>query len=100
MTSLYDPRDAADISRLIAGYPLAWIVSRDFHASPLPLLAETGANGAVTALFGVVFVGLELYEFAHLVHEGAGRSAAPSCRLSSPWWARTDCTSRSASSGW
>ena len=52
MTSLYDPRDAADISRLIAGYPLAWLVSRDFHASPLPLIAETDANGAVTALFG------------------------------------------------
>jgi cytochrome o ubiquinol oxidase subunit III len=27
---------------------------------------------AVTGLFGVAFVGLELYEFAHLIHEGAG----------------------------
>jgi len=27
---------------------------------------------AVTALFGAAFVGLELYEFAHLIHEGAG----------------------------
>jgi cytochrome o ubiquinol oxidase subunit III len=27
---------------------------------------------AVTALFGIAFVGLELYEFAHLLHEGAG----------------------------
>lgn len=27
---------------------------------------------AVTALFGIAFVGLELYEFAHLIHEGAG----------------------------
>ena len=26
----------------------------------------------VTALFGIAFVGLELYEFAHLIHEGAG----------------------------
>jgi len=26
----------------------------------------------VTALFGMAFVGLELYEFAHLIHEGAG----------------------------
>ena len=26
---------------------------------------------AVTGLFGVAFVGLELYEFAHLIHEGA-----------------------------
>ncbi|QCB55292.1 FMN-binding negative transcriptional regulator [Sphingopyxis sp. PAMC25046] len=52
MTSLYDPRDAADVGRLIADYPLAWLVSRDFHASPLPLIAETDANGMVTALFG------------------------------------------------
>jgi cytochrome o ubiquinol oxidase subunit 3 len=27
---------------------------------------------AVTALLGAVFIGLELYEFAHLIHEGAG----------------------------
>ncbi|HEX4870415.1 MAG TPA: cytochrome o ubiquinol oxidase subunit III [Moraxellaceae bacterium] len=26
----------------------------------------------VTALFGLAFVGVELYEFAHLIHEGAG----------------------------
>ncbi|HET6525673.1 FMN-binding negative transcriptional regulator [Sphingopyxis sp.] len=52
MTAPYEPRDAADVSQLISDYPLAWLVSRDFHASPLPLLAETGANGSVTALFG------------------------------------------------
>nr|WP_315431331.1 cytochrome o ubiquinol oxidase subunit III [uncultured Albidiferax sp.] len=27
---------------------------------------------AVTGLFGLAFIGLELYEFAHLLHEGAG----------------------------
>ena len=27
---------------------------------------------AVTGLFGAAFLGLELYEFAHLIHEGAG----------------------------
>jgi cytochrome o ubiquinol oxidase subunit 3 len=26
----------------------------------------------VTALFGLTFVGIELYEFAHLIHDGAG----------------------------
>ena len=52
MTSPYEPRDAADISQLVADYPLAWLVSRDFHASPLPLIAETDASGAVAALFG------------------------------------------------
>ncbi len=35
----------------------------------------------VTGIFGLVFLGLELYEFAHLIHEGAGptRSAFLSC---------------------
>lgn len=52
MTSIYDPRDAADIRQLIAEYPLAWVVSGAFHASPLPLIAETDDRGHVVALFG------------------------------------------------
>lgn len=52
MTTLYDPRDASDIGQLIAEYPLAWIISGAFHASPLPLIAETDDSGAVVALFG------------------------------------------------
>jgi cytochrome o ubiquinol oxidase subunit 3 len=27
---------------------------------------------AITALFGIAFISVELYEFAHLIHEGAG----------------------------
>ncbi|WP_426124284.1 cytochrome o ubiquinol oxidase subunit III [Pararhizobium sp. PWRC1-1] len=34
--------------------------------------AETLFWLAVTGLFGAAFIGLELYEFAHLIHEGAG----------------------------
>lgn len=52
MTGRYAPRAAADIARLIADYPLAWLASRDFHASPLPLIAEIDDSGAVVALFG------------------------------------------------
>lgn len=52
MTALYDPRDAADVRQLIAEYPLAWMVSGAFHASPLPLIAETDDGGTVVALFG------------------------------------------------
>ncbi|KTE05348.1 FMN-binding negative transcriptional regulator [Sphingopyxis sp. H115] len=52
MTNLYAPRSAADIVQLVADYPLAWLVSRDFHASPLPLLAETDDSGAIVALLG------------------------------------------------
>lgn len=52
MTGPFDPQSAADIARLVADHPLAWLVSRDFHASPLPLIAECDDAGAVTALFG------------------------------------------------
>jgi cytochrome o ubiquinol oxidase subunit 3 len=34
--------------------------------------AETLFWLAVTGLFGAAFLGLELYEFVHLIHEGAG----------------------------
>ena len=34
--------------------------------------AETLFWLGVTGLFGLAFLGLELYEFAHLIHEGAG----------------------------
>ncbi|TBY49932.1 cytochrome o ubiquinol oxidase subunit III [Rhizobium leguminosarum] len=34
--------------------------------------AETLFWLAVTGLFGAAFIGLELYEFIHLIHEGAG----------------------------
>jgi len=52
MTDLYTPRGPADIARLIAEYPLAWVISGAFHASPLPLIAEVDDEGAVIALFG------------------------------------------------
>ncbi|MBV9842504.1 MAG: FMN-binding negative transcriptional regulator [Sphingomonadaceae bacterium] len=52
---IFVPRDSADIARLIAEYPLAWIVSMGAEGSAatvLPLLAETDAAGEVVALFG------------------------------------------------
>lgn len=52
MTAPFEPRSAGDAARLIAGYPLAWLVSRAFHSSPLPLLAETDDSGAIVSLFG------------------------------------------------
>ena len=47
-----EPRDLVD---LIAAYPLGWVVSggpADFAATPLPLLAETDAQGGIVSLFG------------------------------------------------
>jgi transcriptional regulator len=55
MTTRFEPRDASDLTRLIADYPLAWIVSTqiaDVCATPLPLLAETDSAGEVVALLG------------------------------------------------
>ncbi|UKK85167.1 FMN-binding negative transcriptional regulator [Sphingopyxis sp. BSN-002] len=52
MTTPFEPRSAGDAARLIADYPLAWLVSRAFHSSPLPLIAETDDSGAIVSLFG------------------------------------------------
>jgi transcriptional regulator len=49
---IFAPRSAADVVRMIAANPLAWIISRDFRATPLPLLAESDGNGAIIALLG------------------------------------------------
>jgi len=51
----FEPRSDANLVRLIAEYPLAWVVSSGaagFRATPLPLLGETDAAGRVVALFG------------------------------------------------
>jgi cytochrome o ubiquinol oxidase subunit 3 len=55
---------------------------------------------AITGLLGAGFIFLELREFLHLISIGPARSAARSCRRSSPWSAPTACTSPPASSGW
>ena len=48
----FTPRTPADVLALIEAHPLAWVVSRDFKATPLPLLAETDAQGKIVSLFG------------------------------------------------
>ena len=53
--SLFVPRSDADVLKLIRDFPLAWVVSNGpdgFAATPLPLLAETGPDGAIVSLFG------------------------------------------------
>ncbi|WP_162806659.1 FMN-binding negative transcriptional regulator [Sphingosinicella terrae] len=52
MTDPFAPRTTSDILRLIREHPLAWVVAADFQAAPLPLLAETDAEGGIAALFG------------------------------------------------
>lgn len=51
----YEPRSEADLLRLIAEHPLAWVVSQGaagFAATPLPLLAETDDSGRLVSLLG------------------------------------------------
>ncbi len=52
MAELFAPKSPEDVARLIALYPLAWVIGSDFQATPLPLMAETDSAGAVTALIG------------------------------------------------
>ena len=52
METRFSPRSHADLIRLIADHPLAWVVSQDFQATPLPLLTETDASGSIVSLLG------------------------------------------------
>jgi transcriptional regulator len=52
MAETFAPNSPADVSQLIAAFPLAWVIGADFQATPLPLMAETDAAGAVVALVG------------------------------------------------
>jgi transcriptional regulator len=48
----FAPRSPQDVVALIAADPLAWVISRDFAATPLPLLAECDAEGRLISLLG------------------------------------------------
>jgi transcriptional regulator len=51
----FDSGTNDDLLKLIAGHPLAWLVSAAagrFEATPLPMLAETGPDGSLVSLFG------------------------------------------------
>lgn len=55
MTDLFVARDQADIAALVRANPLALVVSHGadaFRATPLPLLPEIGADGAIAAFLG------------------------------------------------
>jgi transcriptional regulator len=55
LTSLFTPRAAGDVAELVRRQTLALVVTRTagrFFTTPLPLLVETDAAGAVSALIG------------------------------------------------
>ena len=48
---------------------------------------------AITFLFGLGFVGMEVHEFQHLIEEGNGPDRSAFLSASSRWSAPTGCTS-------
>ena len=52
MDARFAPRSHEDIVKIVADYPLAWVISHDFEATALPLLAETDASGCIVSLLG------------------------------------------------
>lgn len=91
---MFEPRGAADIAQLIADYPLASVISGAFHASPLPLIAETDDDGAVVALFGHcalrnALVADFLADPHGLILFNGPAGYVPTALLSKPDWAPT-----------
>jgi transcriptional regulator len=93
----FEPRSDADLVRLIAEYPLAWVVScadAGFRATPLPLIAETDAAGRVTALFGHFALAnphvelLRMRPAATILFSGPNGYISPEA-VSQPQWAPT-----------
>ncbi|MEE7457525.1 cytochrome o ubiquinol oxidase subunit III [Methylorubrum populi] len=69
------PKDLFDLSLVAVNTSMLLFSSITYGFAMLEMakdnIARTQLWLAVTGLFGAAFVGLELYEFAHLIHEGA-----------------------------
>ncbi|MDM8010833.1 MAG: FMN-binding negative transcriptional regulator [Parasphingorhabdus sp.] len=64
MEPTFKPSAPQQIKQLIDEYPLAWLVSQDFDATPLPLLAEVNDKGKLTSLLG--HIALRNPQYAYL----------------------------------
>lgn len=69
------PKDLFDLNLVALNTAMLLLSSITYGFAMLEmergLTARTQAWLAVTGLFGLAFLGIELYEFAHLIHEGA-----------------------------
>ena len=80
------------LSAAVAALAVATMVVQVAAAISMPFVGREDARDwylawlAVTGLFGLCFLGVELYEFAHLIHEGATpqRAAARTSAVASP----------------
>lgn len=70
------PKDLFDLPLVAINTSMLLLSSITYGFAMLQMQKkQTGATLlwlAITGIFGLVFLGLELYEFAHLIHEGAG----------------------------
>lgn len=94
MTEKFAPRSPADVVTLVDENPLAWVISTDFQATPLPLIAETGEYGAIVSLFGHIPVAhpqtacLKSNPRALILFNGPDGYISPGL-VSKPGWAPT-----------
>ena len=69
------PKDLFDLSLVAVNTTMLLLSSITYGFAMLSMeknrIAATQAWLAVTGLFGLAFLGIELYEFAHMIHEGA-----------------------------
>jgi len=69
------PRDLFDINLVALNTTMLLLSSITYGFAMLAMVrgkvAQTQGWLAVTGLFGLAFIGIELYEFAHMIHEGA-----------------------------
>ena len=70
------PKDLFDLDLVALNTAMLLFSSMTYGFSMLAMqrnaVGQTRAWLAVTGLFGLAFLGIELYEFHHLIHEGAG----------------------------
>lgn len=69
------PKDLFDLNLVALNTSMLLLSSITYGFAMLAMVKKriTATQGwlAVTAMFGLAFVGIELYEFAHMIHEGA-----------------------------
>lgn len=48
----FEPANKSNVTTLVRDYPLAWVITKAFNATPLPLLAETDRAQTIVSLLG------------------------------------------------
>lgn len=93
-------RELFDLNFVLIETMLLLVSSLTYGLATLSMFKKNRAGVlfwlGVTFLLGAAFLVMEIYEFNHLIHEGAGRAAARSSRPSLRWWEPMVFTSRPA----